>query len=397
MNFWKKKNKDKKKVVYDNFEETYDERYCQPSNAYYEPTPFGGGRRHNSEVEVPEYQKLVDIYRNDIRLRLIPKQILHLLFLMDDTDKDAIKRLGESGPAPATDLLLDCIRSSPDQGKWREFINALEKTKYICLVKKIRRQKVKDDTDEREYIRIMMPQLRNLINPREIMAHLLYHDIIISDDKEEIECVMSNSGSIEASELLLERVSGKHPNWYPILTRELIQHGHQSAGNILLEGICRENTLKENPSMMTPGTRSKSDSQLMQPKYQSVAAATGIETQYPAYSGRNYAFNKLPIHFDEDEDEVYMDIDEAELDRLEANRHSPKRERKVRTVDFSYLTPKHSRKTYNEVKAVHFTGPEEDDKSSIYTIPPPDYDDEEPVQPPSPPSRLPIRTRPDLA
>ncbi|XP_052809592.1 uncharacterized protein LOC128238054 [Mya arenaria] len=273
--------------------------------------------------EEPEYQKLVGIFRGDIRLRLIPKQILHLLFLIDEREKDKIRKIGDIDPAVATDLLLDSIKSSPDPGRWREFLNALEKTKFTCLLKKIRRHEIVDDTEQRKYVSIMMPQLREMINPREIMAHLLHHDLLISDDKQEIECVMSNKGAIEASELLLERVSGKHPNWYGILTKLLLKHGHKGAGDMLKVGFCKEPTTTQKYP-----PRSQSDSELMRTGKKSTTATKVANKRPTTHLEHGYTDYSLRTCTDEEDDErIYAAIDDTELNtrKFEPTSIEPKR------------------------------------------------------------------------
>ncbi|XP_052807600.1 uncharacterized protein LOC128236641 isoform X3 [Mya arenaria] len=351
-----RKKKDKKKgELYSNIERTY----------------------HNEE---PEYQKLVGIFRGDIRLRLIPKQILHLLFLIDEREKDKIRKIGDIDPALATDLLLDSIKSSPDPGRWREFLNALEKTKFTCLLKKIRRHEIVDDTEQRKYVSIMMPQLREMINPREIMAHLLHHDLLISDDKEEIECVMSNKGAIEASELLLERVSGKHPNWYGILTKLLLKHGHKGAGDMLKVGFCKEPTTTQRYP-----PRSQSDSELMRTGKKSTRATEGANKRPTTHLEHGYTDYSLRTCTDEEDDErIYAAIDDTELDTLEENRNCYKLDGGIhKSLPDRNVPTRLLRKMRDEVKPeVQFTGGatcSEEDSKCTYGLTPAEvyeYEDE---------------------
>ncbi|XP_052808822.1 uncharacterized protein LOC128237380 isoform X2 [Mya arenaria] len=156
----------------------------------------------------------------------------------------------------------------------------------------------------------MMPQLREMINPREIMAHLLSHDLLISDDKEEIECVMSNKGAIEASELLLERVSGKHPNWYGILTKLLLKHGHKGAGDMLKVGFREEPTTTQRYP-----PRSQSDSELMRTGKKSTTATEGANKRPTTHLEHGYTDYALRTCTDEEDDErIYTAIDDTELD-----------------------------------------------------------------------------------
>ncbi|XP_052807368.1 uncharacterized protein LOC128236512 isoform X3 [Mya arenaria] len=187
--------------------------------------------------EEPNYAGLVVVYRSDIISRLEPKQILPYMASIDTTQSEKIKKIGEIDRVVATELLLDAIKQSRDRGIWREFMTALERTKYIALRQKLHGDSIHDDTSEIRYIEIMTPQLRQIINPCEITSALLSRDILIQDDVEEILCEANNRGSIAATDMLLQRVSGKHPKWYTELVAVLFTSGMSDAGDILLQGF----------------------------------------------------------------------------------------------------------------------------------------------------------------
>ncbi|WAR08999.1 hypothetical protein MAR_018957 [Mya arenaria] len=125
--------------------------------------------------ETPKYEMLVGVFEPDIITRLEPKQVL-------------------------------------------PYMPSIE---YIALRQKLHGDSVHDDTNERRYIEIMTPQLRQIINPCEITPALLSRDVLIQEDVEEITCEANNRGSIAATDLLLKRVSGKHPKWYTELVAAL--------------------------------------------------------------------------------------------------------------------------------------------------------------------------------
>ncbi|WAR09013.1 hypothetical protein MAR_018971 [Mya arenaria] len=195
--------------------------------------------------EEPNYAGLVVVYRSDIISRLEPKQILPYMASIDTTQSEKIKKIGEIDRVVATELLLDAIKQSRDRGIWREFMTALERTKYIALRQKLHGDSIHDDTSEIRYIEIMTPQLRQIINPCEITSALLSRDILIQDDVEEILCEANNRGSIAATDMLLQRVSGKHPKWYTELVAVLFTSGMSDAGDILLQGFNLCHTPKE--------------------------------------------------------------------------------------------------------------------------------------------------------
>ncbi|XP_052807361.1 uncharacterized protein LOC128236509 isoform X2 [Mya arenaria] len=187
--------------------------------------------------ETPKYEMLVGVFEPDIITRLEPKQVLPYMPSIDPILSDKIKNISEIDRAVASGVLLDAIKQSRDRGIWREFMTALEGTKYIALRQKLHGDSVHDDTNERRYIEIMTPQLRQIINPCEITPALLSRDVLIQEDVEEITCEANNRGSIAATDLLLKRVSGKHPKWYTELVAALFTSGMSDAGDILLEGL----------------------------------------------------------------------------------------------------------------------------------------------------------------
>ncbi|XP_052807364.1 uncharacterized protein LOC128236510 isoform X2 [Mya arenaria] len=184
-----------------------------------------------------KYAVIANILEPDIIRRLEPKQVLPYMPSIDPTCSEKIKKIGEIDRTVASRLLLDAIKKSPDRGIWREFMTALERTKYIALRLKLHGDQIHDDALERRYIEIMTPQLRQIINPCEITPGLLSVDVLIQEDIEDINCEANNRGSIAATDLLLKRVSGKHPSWYSEFVTALFKSGMSNAGKLLLEGV----------------------------------------------------------------------------------------------------------------------------------------------------------------
>ncbi|XP_053398769.1 uncharacterized protein LOC123556563 [Mercenaria mercenaria] len=183
-------------------------------------------RRHNYEQMVKIFQPL--IVTNVIVRRLLP----HLPFL---SDPGRIRTVEERDPRAAVIYLIDelCSNGNTEPGRWKQFIQALERCGYKYIVETLRGQEPVDHTYQREYLKIITPVLRELINPSELLTILWACDVISNEDKEEIGQIERNWGALAAADKLLDLVPRRHRFWYAHLVDALKTAGRTDAAEIL--------------------------------------------------------------------------------------------------------------------------------------------------------------------
>lgn len=95
-----------------------------------------------------------------------------------------------------------------------------------------------DHTYQREYLKIITPILRELINPTEILPILWGVDVISNEDNEEIGRIERNLGPIAAATKLLDLVPRRHKYWYPHLVDALrVANKHEAADMLAIPEI----------------------------------------------------------------------------------------------------------------------------------------------------------------
>ena len=102
-----------------------------------------------------------------------------------------------------------------------------------------------DHTDQRRFLKIVQPQLRQVLVPSELLPELYSRDVIKTEDKERVARLENNEGAIAAADLLLEILPTKHIFWYKAFIEALRNVNQTDAADILdipelLDGITGE-------------------------------------------------------------------------------------------------------------------------------------------------------------
>ncbi|XP_052781165.1 uncharacterized protein LOC128217809 [Mya arenaria] len=122
----------------------------------------------------------------------------------------------------ATQTLIDDIQKSEVPGRWRQFVQALERCGYDYVVKCIKGQLVQDKSCQKEFLKIMSVAIRKCITPTELTPFLWAHGVINDEDKQRIECQQTTHGEIQAADMLLEIIPTKVENWYRLFVDSLL-------------------------------------------------------------------------------------------------------------------------------------------------------------------------------
>ncbi|XP_052779399.1 uncharacterized protein LOC128216775 isoform X2 [Mya arenaria] len=114
----------------------------------------------------------------------------------------------------ATKTLIEDIQKSKELGRWRQFVEALERCGYEYVVKCLKGQHVQDNSCQKQFLKIMSMTIRNYITPTELTPFLWNYGVINDEDKQRIECQQTAHGVIQAADMLLEIIPTKIENWY---------------------------------------------------------------------------------------------------------------------------------------------------------------------------------------
>ncbi|XP_053392017.1 uncharacterized protein LOC128554729, partial [Mercenaria mercenaria] len=180
-----------------------------------------------------EYSEMMRIFKPLIVQNLLVDDILPSLSFLENHD-DIYAATKHHSPKYAVLSLLDEMERSEELGKWEKFIEALLENGYTYIVDNIRGYKFISHEYQKEYIRKFKPQLRKMINPCELLSHLLAKDVISDSDSENIQQEYANRGNIAAATLLLDRIHRKNRNWY-ILFIEALQEANMDDVAVCLQ------------------------------------------------------------------------------------------------------------------------------------------------------------------
>ncbi|KAL4230919.1 Interferon-induced helicase C domain-containing protein 1 [Mactra antiquata] len=187
---------------------------------------------NDSPQRLHRYEEMVMIFQPLIVQNVIPRHIIpHLTFLDDPSRVHAIEA---RNPRSAVVYIIDELtKNNKDPGRWKQFIEALERSEYKYIAGILQGEKPVDHTYQRAYLKIITPVLRENIFPIELSETLWSVDVLSNEDKEEIQQVFNNFGQLCATDQLLDRVPRKHRYWYSHLTDALKKTGMEDAAKML--------------------------------------------------------------------------------------------------------------------------------------------------------------------
>ncbi|XP_052778698.1 uncharacterized protein LOC128216158 [Mya arenaria] len=122
----------------------------------------------------------------------------------------------------AIKTLIEDLQKSKELGRWTQFVEALERCGYEYVIKCLKGQLVKDNSCQKEFLKIMSVVIRKYITPTELTPFLWAHGVINDEDKQRIECQQTAHGEIQAADMLLEIIPTKIENWYRLFVDSLL-------------------------------------------------------------------------------------------------------------------------------------------------------------------------------
>jgi hypothetical protein len=123
-------------------------------------------------------RQMIEINRHFIVKEMIASHILYYM-PMPDFSREILRRERSEGPASANNFLIDKLLEADNSrpGWFSSFVTALEKAEFSRLVKRLRREDVKNDLNFVELIQCNLPKLRT-VNPSNIMPYLLSKKVL---------------------------------------------------------------------------------------------------------------------------------------------------------------------------------------------------------------------------
>ncbi|WAR26620.1 hypothetical protein MAR_012324 [Mya arenaria] len=129
--------------------------------------------------------------------------------------------------------LVDEIEKSEELGRWKQFVEALERCGYEYISQCLKGRSVIDYSYQKKFLKIMSVTVRKQIVPTELTAYLWNADVINDEEKQRIECQQTLQGEIAAADLLLEILPTKSENWYKLFIDALRHAEMIDVANIL--------------------------------------------------------------------------------------------------------------------------------------------------------------------
>ncbi|XP_052779401.1 uncharacterized protein LOC128216777 [Mya arenaria] len=129
--------------------------------------------------------------------------------------------------------LVNEIEKSEELGRWKQFVEALERCGYEYISRCLKCRSVIDNSYQKKFLKIMSVAVRKQIVPTELTAYLWNADVINDEDKQRIECQQTLQGEIAAADLLLEILPTKKDNWYKLFIDALRHAEMIDVANVL--------------------------------------------------------------------------------------------------------------------------------------------------------------------
>ncbi|WAR26572.1 hypothetical protein MAR_012276 [Mya arenaria] len=126
------------------------------------------------------------------------------------------RNIADRSKRDAMILLVNEIEKSEELGRWKQFVEALERCGYEYISRCLKGHSVIDNSYQKKFLEIMSVTVRKQIVPTELTAYLWNADVINDEDKQRIECQQTLQGEIAAADLLLEILPTKNDNWYKL-------------------------------------------------------------------------------------------------------------------------------------------------------------------------------------
>ena len=144
--------------------------------------------------------------------------------------------------------MLDHLLISPEPGKLRAFIDALEDADYPYLARLLERnERIKQETiDSKKILEIFSPNLEQQLNPMDLVPPLYAARVINIEDKDEITTVFNKLGATSASVCLLGLIQRRlHPDdWYKQFLNILFDVGRSDLATLLEPEYAPDTDLK---------------------------------------------------------------------------------------------------------------------------------------------------------
>ncbi|XP_053407040.1 antiviral innate immune response receptor RIG-I-like isoform X2 [Mercenaria mercenaria] len=150
--------------------------------------------------------------------------------VISSDESSRLKKIYLDGdPFKANEEMIDCLLKSTAKGKWRSFLDALEKSDYLhlkSLLESTDRPR-SSDTREKEIIRVFIPFLEKTVTANEIVTDLYSRKVINEVDDELIRATYQNKGDTYATIVLLERMQCRlaPDEWFYEFLSVLVQRG----------------------------------------------------------------------------------------------------------------------------------------------------------------------------
>lgn len=164
----------------------------------------------------------------------IPQILPHLHPVLSQSDVETVRKKGNRKNYEVAWLVLrQKLKESTDEKKWDVLLEGLKASGHQAQALALSGTSIEATDSQREILRTLTPELRELITPDDIMPHLLSAGVITNEDHELVRRHQSNRGPIAAAELLLDRVPRKHPEWYSQLKHACEEAKHEHVAELL--------------------------------------------------------------------------------------------------------------------------------------------------------------------
>ncbi|XP_033757099.1 probable ATP-dependent RNA helicase DDX58 isoform X2 [Pecten maximus] len=176
--------------------------------------------------------EMLDVYRPVLVDSVIATELLpSLTDVVSGSDAEKVRNVTRQNSNRAgTEYLLEVLVERKEvPGRWRMLVNALKKHGYESLSMILEGEMEMEDRDRnKRIINIFMVELRQGINPLEILPSLIQKGVLGQEDKENITAENRNNGALAASAVLLDRIQRKKSDWYSLFLQTLAENrfGH---------------------------------------------------------------------------------------------------------------------------------------------------------------------------
>ncbi|XP_052779400.1 uncharacterized protein LOC128216776 [Mya arenaria] len=169
---------------------------------------------HRDSNERNHYEERLQFFKEMIISNVDVRQVLPHLTFVEYPQK--YRNIADRSKRDAMILLVNEIEKSEELGRWKQFVEALERCGYEYISRCLKGHSVIDNSYQKKFLEIMSVTVRKQIVPTELTAYLWNADVINDEDKQRIECQQTLQGEIAAADLLLEILPTKNDNWYKL-------------------------------------------------------------------------------------------------------------------------------------------------------------------------------------